>query len=122
MIAAAAAGDVDVRGYTELANVMLKPAPAMQTSHNWRANSLGRATMSATRRRHEAWKSKDLGVRLNVQLTNQGQRRKRKSSPRRGGASLRRRRVQPADFGEFLINGTSTGPRPRRTRSTSPAV
>ena len=39
LIGAAAAGDIDVRGYTELANVVLKPAAQVQVSTTWAATT-----------------------------------------------------------------------------------
>ena len=73
LIAAAAAGDVDVRGYTELANVVLKPAGAMQTSSTWRGDLIWQGERLSVRVGDTAsWKTKDLGVRLNVQAIDQG--------------------------------------------------
>src|SRR6185503_8179298 len=76
LIGAAAAGDIDVRGYTELANVVLKPASQMKVSTTWaattRAYEQGRQgfQIGATR----AWKTDDFGFRLNVQGTSLGER------------------------------------------------
>ena len=76
LIGAAAAGDIDVRGYTELANVVLKPSAQMQVSTTWaattRAYEQGRqgVQIGATR----AWKGNDFGFRLNVQGTSLGER------------------------------------------------
>ena len=39
LIHASAAADIDVRGYTELANVVLKPATKMQVSTTWAATT-----------------------------------------------------------------------------------
>ena len=76
LIGAAAAGDIDVRGYTELANVVLKPSSKMQVSTTWaattRAQEQGRQgyQIGATR----AWKADDFGFRLNLQGTGLGER------------------------------------------------
>lgn len=76
LIGAAAAGDIDVRGYTELANVVLKPSSGMTVSTTWAATTRyqeqGRQgyQVGATR----AWKTDDFGFRLNVQGTGLGER------------------------------------------------
>jgi hypothetical protein len=76
LIGAAAAGDIDVRGYTELANVVLKPASGMKVSTTWAATTRsyeqGRQgfQIGATR----AWKTDDFGFRLNLQGTSLGER------------------------------------------------
>jgi hypothetical protein len=76
LINASAAGDIDVRGYTELANVVLKPATKMQVSTTWtvmtRAQELGRQgfLIGGTR----SWKTDNFGFRLNLQGTNLGER------------------------------------------------
>jgi hypothetical protein len=76
LIGAAAAGDIDVRGYTDLANVVLKPASKMQVSTTWAATTRyqeqGRQgyQVGATR----SWKTDNFGFRLNVQGTGLGER------------------------------------------------
>lgn len=76
LIGAAAAGDIDVRGYTELANIVLKPASKMQVSTTWAATTRyqeqGRQgyQIGATR----AWKTDHFGFRLNMQATGLGER------------------------------------------------
>ncbi len=76
LIRASAAGDIDVRGYTELANVVLKPASDLKVSTTWAATTRwyeqGRigAQIGGTR----AWKTDNFGFRLAVQGTNLGER------------------------------------------------
>ncbi len=76
LIGAAAAGDIDVRGYTELANVVLRPAAQMQTSTTWAATTRyyeqGRQGFQIAANR--AWKTDDFGFRLGVQATSLGER------------------------------------------------
>ncbi len=109
IIGAAAAGDVDVRGYTELANVILKPTTGTQESTTWRGDLAWQGEhvserLSATR----SWKTKDLTIRLNAQLTNQGQREETDIVTRNalGVISSTRDEFSQQYFGEFLINGT----------------
>ena len=76
LIRASAAGDLDVRGYTELANVVLKPATGLKES----------TTFAATTRWYEqgrqgvqlggthSWKTDTFGFRLGVQATSLGER------------------------------------------------
>jgi len=76
LIRASAAGDIDVRGYTELANVVLKPASELQVSTTWAATTRwydqGRqaAQIGGTR----AWKTDNFGFRLAVQGSSLGER------------------------------------------------
>lgn len=75
LIGAAAAGDIDVRGYTEIANVVMKPASKLQESTTfagtlqWQGERVSER-LGGTR----AWKTDNLGGRLSVQLTNFGSR------------------------------------------------
>ena len=76
LIRASAAGDLDVRGYTELANVVLKPATGMKEATTFavttRAYEQGRvgAQLGGT----HSWKTDNFGFRLSVQATNLGER------------------------------------------------
>ncbi len=76
LIRASAAGDLDVRGYTELANVVLKPSTEMSVSTTFAATTRwyeqGRvgAQIGGTR----SWKTDDFGFRLAVQGTSLGER------------------------------------------------
>jgi outer membrane receptor protein involved in Fe transport len=73
LIGAASAGDLDVRGYTELANVVLRPAAKLQESTTF-AGTL-RYTGERVSQQvggTRAWKTDGLGGRLSVQLTNLG--------------------------------------------------
>jgi len=109
LIAAAAAGDVDVRGYTELANVVLKPAQQLQTSHNWRGDVLWQGERISVRVGDTmSWKTKDLGIRLNIQGTDQGQRQETEILNRDAAGNLTfiTNEFNQQVFGELLINAT----------------
>jgi hypothetical protein len=70
LISASAAGNLDVRGYTELANVVLKPSEDVQVSSTYSA-LLGMSgyrlggNVGGTR----SWKTSDLNVRLNGRIS-----------------------------------------------------
>ena len=76
LIRASAAGDLDVRGYTELANVVLKPATGLKESTTFaltgRVYEQGRlgAQLGGTR----TWKTDNFSFRLGVQATSLGER------------------------------------------------
>lgn len=76
LIRASAAGDLDVRGYTELANVVLKPATGLKESTTFAATTRwyeqGRqgVQLGGTR----SWKTDNFGFRLGVQATSLGER------------------------------------------------
>ncbi len=76
LIRASAAGDLDVRGYTELANVVLKPATGLKESTTFAATTRwyeqGRqgAQLGGT----HSWKTDTFGFRLGVQATSLGER------------------------------------------------
>ncbi len=76
LIRASAAGDLDVRGYTELANVVLKPATGLKESTTFAATTRwyeqGRqgAQLGGT----HSWKTDTFGFRLSVQATSLGER------------------------------------------------
>jgi outer membrane receptor for ferrienterochelin and colicin len=109
LIGAAAAGDVDVRGYTELANVVLKPAQQLQTSNNWRGDTLWQGERLSVRVGDTmSWKTKDLGVRLNIQGTDQGQRQETEILNRDAAGALTfiTNDFNQQVFGELLINAT----------------
>jgi hypothetical protein len=109
LIGAAAAGDIDVRGYTELANVVLKPATKMQVSTTWAATTRtyeqGRqgVQIGATR----SWKTDDFGFRLNVQGTSLGEREEVESlsANAAGTPTLQQSEFYQQTFGELLITG-----------------
>ena len=76
LIRASAAGDLDVRGYTELANVVLKPATGLKesttialTGRVYEQGRLG-AQLGGTR----TWKTDNFSFRLGVQATSLGER------------------------------------------------
>ena len=76
LIRASAAGDLDVRGYTELANVVLKPATGMKESTTfaltgrWYEQGRVGAQIGST----HSWKTDNFGFRLGVQATSLGER------------------------------------------------
>lgn len=76
LISASAAGNLDVRGYTELANVVMKPASEAQVSTTFAATTRlyeqGRvgAQLAGTR----SWKTNDFSFRLALQATSLGER------------------------------------------------
>ncbi len=109
IIRASAAGDIDVRGYTELANVVLKPATQMQVSTTWaattRAYEKGRQGFQIGGTR--SWKTDNFGFRLNVQATSLGEREEvdsRSFSPT-GVATSTQSEFYQQQLGELLITG-----------------
>jgi outer membrane receptor for ferrienterochelin and colicin len=109
IIGAAAAGDVDVRGYTELANVILKPAAGTQVSTTWRGDLQFQGEhlserLGGTRQ----WKTADMTVRLNAQLSNGAQRQETgiTVSNASGAVTSTREEFNQQYFGELLLNGT----------------
>jgi outer membrane receptor protein involved in Fe transport len=109
LIGAAAAGDIDVRGYTELANVVLKPVSEMQVSSTWRADlALQSEHLSERLGGTRSWKTDELGVRLNAQLTNQPYREETDITVRNalGVVTSTREEFNQQFFGELLLNGT----------------
>jgi hypothetical protein len=120
LIRASAAGDLDVRGYTELANVVLKPATGMQVSTTFAATmrwyEQGRvgAQIGATR----AWKTDTFGFRLALQGTNLGEREQVAAALRNSfGATVRtQEEFYQQQAGELLITGAASWtPSPRDT-------
>ena len=120
LIRASAAGDLDVRGYTELANVVLKPATGMQVSTTFAATTRwyeqGRvgAQIGATR----AWKTDSFGFRLALQGTNLGEREQVAAALRNSlGATARtQEEFYQQQAGELLITGAANWtPSPRDT-------
>ena len=68
-------GDVDVRGYTELVNVVLKPAAQVQTSSTYAATVIYQGDHASARFGGvRAWKGHDFGGRLQAQGTHAQQR------------------------------------------------
>jgi outer membrane receptor protein involved in Fe transport len=71
LIGASAAGDLDVRGYVELANVVLKPAAQVQASTTYVGMLQHQGEHISTRvGGTRAWKAQDFGGRLQVQASN----------------------------------------------------
>jgi len=109
LIGAAAAGDIDVRGYTELANVVLKPATQTQVSSTWRGDLAWQGQRLSERLGGtRSWKTDDLTVRLNAQLTSQGYREETDIAVRSvaGAITSTRDEFSQQNLGELLLNGT----------------
>jgi outer membrane receptor protein involved in Fe transport len=119
LISASAAGDIDVRGYTELANVVLKPAAKVQVSNTYIGNMAWQGEHVSTRGGlTRAWKGHDFSARLNTQLTEQQQRRETDLSffNAAGGLTGTREDFNVSYFGELLFNGSiNWTPTPRDT-------
>ena len=120
LIRASAAGDLDVRGYTELANVVLKPATGMQVSTTFAATTRwyeqGRvgAQVGGTR----AWKTDNFGFRLALQGTNLGEREEVAATFRNALGTVVRTQDEfyQQQAGELLISGAANWtPSPRDT-------
>ncbi len=111
LIRASAAGDLDVRGYTEVANIVLKPAGEMQVSTTFAATTRwyeqGRigAQIGATR----AWKTGDFGFRLAVQGTNLGEREEVQATFRNALGTVTRTQEEyyQQQASELLITGAA---------------
>jgi hypothetical protein len=120
LIRASAAGDLDVRGYTELANVVLKPATGMQVSTTFAATTRwyeqGRVGVQVGGTR--AWKTDNFGFRLALQGTNLGEREEVAATLRSSlGTPLRTQdEFYQQQAGELLITGAANWtPSPRDT-------
>ncbi len=120
LIRASAAGDLDVRGYTELANVVLKPATEMQVSTTFAATTRwyeqGRigAQLAGTR----SWKTDDFGFRLAVQATSLGEREEVEARffNALGAPTRRQDEFYQQQVGELQITGAANWtPTPRDT-------
>ncbi|HEY7797853.1 MAG TPA: TonB-dependent receptor plug domain-containing protein, partial [Hyphomonadaceae bacterium] len=109
IIGAAAAGDIDVRGYTELANVVLRPATETQVSTTWNGDlAWAGQRISARAGATRSWKTDDLTVRLNTQLFSRGQRSETDITVRNASDTLVsiREEFNQQVLSELLINGT----------------
>lgn len=111
LIRASAAGDLDIRGYTELANVVLKPASQMQVSTTFAATTrwyeqgrLG-AQIGGTR----AWKTDNFGFRLAVQGTSLGEREEVQATFRNslGAVTRTQKEYYQQQVGELLVTGAA---------------
>lgn len=111
LIRASAAGDIDVRGYTELANVVLKHSEQVKESttysaYAWLTAHRAGAQAGATRN----WKASDFTARLNGRVMHSPQRSEldiETTDP--SGALLRsRQEYNNQTLGELLINGSLT--------------
>lgn len=111
LIRASAAGDIDVRGYTELANVVLKPASELKVSTTWAATTRwyeqGRigAQIGGTR----SWKTDNFGFRLAVQGTSLGEREEVDvtSADALGVVTSTQSEYYQQQAGELLITGAA---------------
>lgn len=120
LIRASAAGNIDVRGYTELANVVLKPATGMQVSTTFAATTRwyeqGRIGVQVGGTR--AWKTDNFGFRLALQGTNLGEREEVAATVRNSlGTPIRTQdEFYQSQVGELLITGAANWtPTPRDT-------
>ncbi|MBI1359907.1 MAG: outer membrane beta-barrel protein [Alphaproteobacteria bacterium] len=110
LIGAAAAGNIDVRGYTEIANVVLKPATGVKASSTYsglvgfqdQGHASGRAGIT------RSWKGDDFGLRLNAQVTDSQQHQQTviSFSDVGGAATGSRDEFTTSYLGELLLNGT----------------
>ena len=111
LIRASAAGNLDVRGYTELANIVLKPASDMQVSTTFAATTRwyeqGRvgAQIGGTR----SWKTDDFGFRLAVQGTNLGEREEVEATFRNalGDVTRTQEEYYQQQAGELVVTGAA---------------
>ena len=117
LMGASAAGDVDVRGYTEIANVVLKEATGVQESTTYagllyyQGEHLSER-LGATR----SWKGKDFSARLQLQGTALAQRAETDTIFYSGQSTPigTREEFGQQYLGELLINGSlnwTAGPR-----------
>jgi hypothetical protein len=109
IIGAAAAGDVDVRGYTELANVVLKPATETQVSTTWSGDLAWQGErVSARAGATRSWKTDDMTVRLNLQAFNRAQRGETDITVRNAADTITSTRDEFSQqvFSELLFNGS----------------
>src|SRR5690242_8662423 len=117
IISAAAAGDIDVRGYTELANVVLKTAAKVQTSTNYNSTIVYQGDhLSLRGGGTQSWKGQDFGARLQVQGTHAEQRQETHTDFFTGQSTPNgsRDEFNQQYLGELLINGSlnwTAGPR-----------
>ena len=111
LIRASAAGDLDIRGYTEVANVVLRPATQMQVSTTFAATTrwyeqgrLG-AQIGGTR----AWKTNDFSFRLAVQGTSLGEREEVQATFRNslGAVTRTQEEYYQQQVGELLVTGAA---------------
>ena len=111
LIRASAAGDLDIRGYTEVANVVLRPATQMQVSTTFAATTrwyeqgrLG-AQIGGTR----AWKTNDFSFRLAVQGTSLGEREEVQAIFRNslGAVTRTQEEYYQQQVGELLVTGAA---------------
>lgn len=120
LIRASAAGDLDVRGYTELANVVLKPSTGMKESTTFAATTrwyeqgrLG-AQIGGTR----SWKTDNFGFRLAVQGTSLGEREEVAATFHNALGAVTRTQDEfyQSQVNELLITGAANWtPSPRDT-------
>ncbi|HEX5007291.1 MAG TPA: TonB-dependent receptor [Hyphomonadaceae bacterium] len=109
IIGAAAAGDIDVRGYTELANVVLKPATETQVSTTWNTDLAWQGQrVSARAGATRSWKTDDVTTPLNVQAYNRGQRSETDITVHNASDVLlsTREEFNQQVLSELLINGS----------------
>ena len=126
IISASAAGDVDVRGFTEIANVVLKEATGVQESTTfagllyYSGDHLSER-VGATR----SWKGKDFSARLQLQGTALAQRAETDTTFFTGRSTPAGTREEFGQqyLGELLINGSlNWSPTPRDTLNVNARI
>lgn len=111
LIRASAAGDIDVRGYTELANVVLKPASELKVSTTWAATTRwydqGRQGVQIGGTR--AWKTDNFGFRLAMQGSSLGEREEVDVTFANalGVVTTRQEEYYQQQVGELLVTGAA---------------
>lgn len=109
IIRAAAAGDIDVRGYAEIANVVLKPATGLEVSTTY-STLLGLSgyrlggQAGATR----SWKTSDLNMRLNARISQSTPRVENEISVSDASGAILSKRSEffAQTLDELLLNGS----------------
>ena len=112
LIRASAAGDIDVRGYTEIANVVLKPSADLKTSTTialttrWYEQGRVGAQIAGS----ETWKTDNFSFRLAVAATSIGEREEVASTFRNALGVVNRTQEEyyQQQAGELLITGNTT--------------
>jgi hypothetical protein len=108
LIGAAAAGDIDVRGYSEIANVVLKPAVGTQVNSTYAALlGLAGERLGGRVGGSRTWKTEDLSVRLNAQLSQTTPRSETDitRTDAAGDPAGARREFSQQNLEEILLNG-----------------
>jgi outer membrane receptor protein involved in Fe transport len=110
LINASAAGDIDVRGFAQIANVVLKPSAGVQVNTLWNgiAQYQQDARVSVRAGATRQWRSDNIVVRLNAQVTSSGGRDEYdiRTTNASGAVLGTGDEFSQGNLGELLINGT----------------